>query len=103
MSKVFIVNNSSHDFSRAKDFGELVYLSSGPLNRYATNHMHRLFSDKLEDSSPEDYIVLCSLNVMNSIACAIFAAKHQRLNLLLFKNGRYIERNLIIGGENEPN
>lgn len=93
MKKVFVVNKSNHDFSSAKEFGELIFLSSGPMNRYGTNNMFRIFEEKLKNSSPDDYIVPCSLNVMNSIACAIFAHKHGTLNLLLFKKGTYIERN----------
>lgn len=96
MSKVFIVNKSSHDFSAAEQYGELIFLSNGPVNRYSTNHMHRIFADKMKDSSPEDYIVPCSLNVMNALACAIFAHKHGKLNLLLFKGGVYLERNHVL-------
>jgi hypothetical protein len=96
MPKVFIVNNSSHDFSAAEKYGRLVFLSEGPMNRYATNSMIRLFEEGMKDSSPNDYIVPCSLNVMNSIACAIFAHKHGKLNLLLFKEGTYIERNHVL-------
>lgn len=94
--KVFIVNKSSHDFSAAEEYGEIVFLSEGPMNRYSTNNMHRQFSEIMSESSGLDYIVPCSLNVMNSIACAIFAHLHGRLNLLLFKNGEYIERNHIL-------
>lgn len=94
--KVYIVNRSTHDFSNAERFGQLVFLSDGPMNRYATNNMVRLFEKHLSTSSPEDYIVPCSLNVMNSIACAMFAKKHHRLNLLLFKEGKYIERNHLL-------
>ena len=93
---VFIVNKSSHDFREAKKFGELVFLSEGKISRYATNSMVREFTDLMKDSSPDDFIVPCSLNVMNSIACAIFAHKHGTLNLLLFKDGNYIERNHIL-------
>ena len=96
MAKVFIVNKSNHDFSPAEEYGDLVFLSEGPMNRYATNNMCREFYDKLKDSSPEDYIVPCSLNVMNSIACALFAKQHGRLNLLLFRRGSYVERNLVL-------
>ena len=102
MPKVYVVNKSTvrggtgHDFSPAEAYGEIVYLSEGPMNRYATNHMHRKFTEIIDESNPEDYIVPCSLNVMNSIACAVFAVKHGRLNLLLFKQGEYLERNLII-------
>ena len=96
MAKVYIVNKSSHDFSQASNYGELVFLSEGPVNRYATNSMHRMFSEAMAESSAFDYIVPCSLNVMNSIACAIFASKHGKLNLLLYKQGDYLERNLVL-------
>lgn len=94
-SHVYIVNKSSHDFSAAEKFGEIVFLSEGPMNRYSTNNMHRVFSEVLANSSKADYIVPCALNVMNSIACAIFAHLHGGLNLLLYKNGDYIERNHV--------
>jgi len=93
---VFIVNKSSHDFSAARNYGDVIFLSEGPMNRYSTNNMMRVFTERMKDSTEEDYIVPCSLNVMNSIACAIFAHKHSKLNLLLFKNGNYIERNHIL-------
>ena len=96
MAKVYVVNKSAHDFSDAQNYGEITFLSEGSINRYATNNIHRQFNELLSNSNSDDYIVPCSLNVMNSIACAIFAAKHGRLNLLLFKDGKYIERNLIL-------
>jgi len=95
MSRVYIVNKSAHDFSPAKRFGELIFLSEGPMNRYSTNNMHRLFTAIMKDSEQDDHIVPCSLNVMNSIACALFAVKHRKLNLLLFKEGEYLERNIV--------
>lgn len=95
MSKVFIVNKSAHDFSAAEQYGEVVFLSEGPMNRYSTNNMHRLFTSVMEESEESDHIVPCSLNVMNSIACALFAVKHKKLNLLLFKGGTYLERNIV--------
>ena len=96
MSKVYIVNKSYHNFSAAEDYGDIIFLSEGSMNRYSTNNMMRTFAEKMKDSSKEDHIVPCSLNVMNSIACAIFAHKHGTLNLLLFKGGIYIERNHIL-------
>jgi hypothetical protein len=96
MKTVYIVNKSSHDFSAAEHYGKVVFLSEGSMNRYATNSMIRQFELSMTNSTEEDYIVPCSLNVMNSIACAIFAHKHGKLNLLLFKDGKYIERNHIL-------
>ena len=96
MPKVFIINKSSHNFHATKKFGHQVFLSEGLMDRYATTNIHRQFNVFLKDSKSEDYIVLCSLNVMNAIACSIFAKKHGTLNLLLYKKGRYLERNLVI-------
>ena len=95
-AKVFVVNKSSHNFSSAEQYGELIFLSEGPMNRYSTNNMIREFTEAMKDSSPNDYIVPCSLNIMNVIASAIFAHKHGTLNLLLFRRGEYIERNHIL-------
>ena len=99
--KVYIVNKSAHDFSAAKFFGDIIFLSEGPMNRYSVNNMVRQFTDRMSKSKKEDYIVPCSLNVMNSIASAIFAYKHGRLNLLLFKEGNYLERNVVLGEDRE--
>lgn len=95
MPIVYIVNKSYHDFDAAAVFGELKFLSNGIMSRYGTNFMARQFEDIMEGSLPTDYIVPCSLNVMNMIAAAIFVHKHGRLNLLLYKRGTYIERNLV--------
>ena len=96
MSNVYIVNRSAHDFSAAEAYGKIIFLSKGSMHRYATNSMIRQFEEVMRNSDEDDYIVPCSLNVMNAIACALFAHKHGKLNLLLFKDGLYIERNLIL-------
>ena len=96
MPKVYVINKSAHNFKAAKKYGHIVYLSEGLMDRYATNNIHRQFLSILKHSKPEDYIVLCSLNIMNSIACAIFTKLHGQLNLLLYKKGGYVERNLIV-------
>ena len=39
---VYIVNRSSHDFS-AQDYGKLVYVTEGRVNRFAANDMVESF------------------------------------------------------------
>jgi hypothetical protein len=95
MPRVFVVNKSSHDFSPAAEFGELVYLSEGPMNRYEANNMARQFLPHLLCSSKEDYLLPCGLSIMNMIAASVFAHLHGRLNLLLYKNKVYKEINLV--------
>lgn len=97
--KVYVVNKGGHDISAAEKWGELVYLSRGSMNRYATSNIYRKFVRHLSQSSPGDFILLTGLTVMSAIACSIFARKHGRLNLLLFHASRtegvephYVER-----------
>jgi len=88
MPNVFIVSNGGHDFSKAKKFGRLVFLSSGTLNKFHVTEMAREFAAILSISSPEDYLVINGPTVMSCVACAIMARKHGRLNLLLWKKGQ---------------
>lgn len=99
MSKVYVVSKSAHDFSDAERYGVLVPLSAGPMNRYNVNNMHRQFEDIMAESNEDDYILICGLSIMSSIACSIMAAKYGKLNLLIFRKGKYIERNLILTEE----
>ena len=99
-TKVYIVNDSGHDYSDAERFGELVVLSEGMVNKFSVTHMRRVLEQGLADSEPGDYILHSGPNVMNSVAAAIFAAKHGRINLLIFQtkangNGRYVSRSLV--------
>ena len=97
--KVFIPNKSHHDYSDAKRFGELIYVTSGVQNKYNTTLLARLWEDVLKKSSAEDFILQTSLSVLNSIGVAMFACKYDgRVNILIWQKGKYIERTLILKG-----
>jgi len=105
MAKVYIVNKGCHDHSDAQRFGQLIYLSEGAINRYATSTMYREFWPKLLDSNSQDFILPTGLTIMSNIACGIFTRLHGRLNLLIYKAsrkggpGRYVERSIILREE----
>lgn len=101
MPTVYITNKGAHNFDPAKKFGNIKYLSKGSMNRYSTNRMYRVFLEALEGSKEEDYLLPTGLSTMNLIAAVIFALKHKRLNLLLFKDGGYVERSLIFDDVND--
>ena len=99
--KVFIINKSSHDYSKALEFGDLIYVTKGSMNRFSVSKMFRVFEPFVKTSKPEDYILLSGLTVMNVVFCSMFAAKHQRVNLLIYKPdrrdpGRYVKKVLIL-------
>lgn len=93
---IYIPNKGAHDFAPAEEWGTLCFMSEGPLNRYAVTQMHRIFTEHLCTSESDDYLLPTSLGVMNLVACSIFAHKHGRLNLLLFKDGKYAERRIVL-------
>jgi len=104
--KVFIVNDSGHNFDSAKKFGELVYMSRNMIDKYRTNDMYRTFTKFLKDSEPTDYILQSGPSIMNAIACSVFAVKHGRLNLLIWRIEDaavdvYVSRKLIFHKEKE--
>ncbi len=103
MRKVYVVSPSYHDYSSAEEYGELIYLSEQTLNKFATTSMMRLFESGLENSSPEDYILIAGAPVMTILASSVFAVKHGRLNLLLFKasasGNKYEARTIIMEKE----
>jgi len=55
--KVFIINSSGHDFSKAEQFGELVTMTRGTVNKYSITSMARMFQPFVDESSPNDYLL----------------------------------------------
>lgn len=95
-TKVYVINKGGHNYSDAARFGELIFMSEGSQNRFAVSATYRSFVETMQGSNEDDYILVTSMNVLNSIASAIFARKHGRLNLLLFNKGQYEPRELDI-------
>ncbi len=100
MPRVYIPNKSSHNYEMAKQYGELVYVTEGNVNRYATNKLYRQVSEALADSSPDDYIVITGLPELQIILTSCFVRRHGKLNLLLFQSREgkvhYVVRELVL-------
>lgn len=96
MPHVYILNDGGHDYSDAARYGELVFCTRGPLDRWDTSQMWRSVTVAMDGSTPEDYILLTSLSTLCAIGSAVFAQKHGRLNLLLFRDEKYLDRTLLL-------
>lgn len=92
---VFVPNKSPYDYTKAWDFGDLVFCTEGELNSMDVLTMQKDLEDAMADADPEDLILVGSLTSLCSVACAIFAHRFGRLNLLLFKNGSYVVKKLV--------
>jgi len=95
MPKVYIINDSGHDYSEAKQFGDLVFLSKGKVASYATTQHYRVFAEKMKDATPDDFILVTSLASMNCIAGWIMGTLGFPLNLLLYKEDKYVVRRIM--------
>jgi hypothetical protein len=103
--KVYVVNRGCHDYSGASKFGQLVYLSESSMDRFDLSKIWRKFKPVLDESSPEDFILLSGLTVMSIVATTIFSQLHGKLNILIFKGykksnkGEYIPETIHFGVE----
>jgi hypothetical protein len=107
MPKVLIANDSGHDFSGARSFGEFVILTKGTINRFRLTSMFRTMRNAIMASEPDDLILLSGPTILNVIACSFFTFRHGRLNLLIFRAERdgsdhYVVRRLVFSN-GEPN
>lgn len=92
--RVYIGNQSGHDFSPSSKYGSPIYVTKGLVNRFSVNYMARRWAFALLSSKKEDYILLTSLTILTVVGAAIFAYLHGSLNLLLYRNGKYINRTI---------
>lgn len=93
---VFIPNKGAHDFSDAERYGELRFLTEGTVRRYAVNNLYRVIAEGMKDAEEEDYLLISSLTILNTIVCSVLARKFGKVNFLLFRDGEYIDRTLNI-------
>ena len=99
MTRVFIPNLGAHDHSDAERYGELVYVTKGQIDKFATGTMYRIWLKALKDSSPDDIILQTGLTTLCEVGCAVFGAIHGRLNLLIWRNDRYLLREMVLSGQ----
>lgn len=94
--KVYIPNDAGHDYSAAREYGDLVYLTMGVVKKYDVPRLYRDIADELRDSSADDYIMVGSLPILNAIAAGIQAKRHGRVNFLLYRGGSYMEKTILV-------
>lgn len=92
---VWVLNQSGHDYSEAEKYGTLRYLTKGKVDAYASNKYYRIYADALQAMKEGDYILLTGLASMNLILGWIIGFKGFSLNILLYKNRKYIVRKLV--------
>lgn len=98
--RVYVPNKGQHDYTDAWNFGELIFCTEGTINRKDLLTMHAELDNAMLDARNDDYILLTGLTSICVVACAIFASRFGRINLLIHDDGHYLERSLNFDGSN---
>ncbi len=96
--KVFIVSNGGHDYKNAERFGEIVFCTDGVIRKDDIAQMYRELMQALEPAEADDYLVISSLTSLCVVAASILADRFGELHLLLYRDGEYIVKDLILEG-----
>lgn len=87
---VYVVNDSGHDFSAARKYGELIFLTEGYVPWDRVNHFYRQAARTLAYSRPEDWLLMTGPNSIREAAAGIMARLHGQINILVWDiNGFY--------------
>lgn len=99
MSKVFIINNMTHNYSKAEKFGELVDITNGKMPIFKTDVMSGILKDGLEDFSNDDYLLISGPALLCIMAAQAAFVKFDEVKFLIFdaKIQDYVVRHLHRG------
>jgi len=96
MRKVYIMNDGGHNYDDAKRFGQLVFCTDKVIKKSDTAQMYRELCAALEDANNDDFILVSSLASLCCVATAIMVERFGEVHFLLYDNGQYVERDLIL-------
>lgn len=96
MSKVYILTDGGHDYSGAKDFGDLVFCLPDVIKKSDVAQMYRELSVALEDYQVDDYLLVSGLTTLCMVASAMIAHRFEEVRFLIFDKGQYTAKQLFL-------
>jgi len=96
MAKVYVVNNTNHDYSKAEQYGELVYVTKGKLPIFKTNTVRAMLEKGLVKFTKDDYLLISGPAIVSVMAAIILFNKFDTVKFLVFdaKQQDYVVRHL---------
>lgn len=71
MSKVYILTDGGHDYSGAKEFGDLVFCLPDVIKKSDVAQMYRELSVALDDYQIDDYLLVSGLTTLFLLCCLV--------------------------------
>lgn len=96
MAKVYILNNTIHDYSKAKRYGKLVDVTKGKVPIFKTSTVRAMLEEGLADFTEDDYLLLAGPTILSVMASVILFNKFETVKFLVFdaKQQDYVVRHL---------
>lgn len=96
MAKVYIVNDANYDYSKAEQYGELVYVTRGKIPIFKTSTVRAMLEKGLVKFTKDDYLLISGSAIVNIMAATILYNKFDTVKFLVFdaKQQDYVVRHL---------
>jgi len=96
MAKVYILNNTHHDYSKANRYGKLVDVTKGKVPIFKTSTVRAMLEKGLVDFTKDDYLLLAGPAILSVMASAILFNKFETVKFLVFdaKQQDYVVRHI---------
>jgi hypothetical protein len=96
MPKVFVPHKGSHDYTKAKAFGDLIFLTEGLLFPRKVDLIYQQCLHGMIGAEMDDFLVVSGLPIVVSVASSILAERFGRVNYLIWAGSDYVKRELVI-------
>lgn len=101
MPKVYITNTAGHDFTQAKKFGEIVWITRGFVSFQSLDRLKYKIIDQIKDSTPDDYLLISGTLLVSIVAAIAWYEMHQKVCILVHsRNDGDDYRKFVITKEN---
>jgi len=96
MAKVYVVNNANYDYSKAEQYGELIYVTRGKLPIFKTNTVRAMLEKGLVKFTKDDYLLISGPAIVSVMAATILYNNFDTVKFLVFdaKQQDYVVRHL---------
>ena len=96
MSKVYIINNMNHDYSKAAKYGTLVNVTEGKVPLFKTSIMKNIMKENLASFTEEDYLLVSGPAFICIMASNELFSRFNTIKFLIFdaKQQDYVVRHL---------
>lgn len=89
-NKIYVCNFQGQDFSAARKFSTLpgedifIYITKGKINNITSKRLRSQIEDKIQDSAPEDFLILSGRKYLQGTIMEIWLNKHEKVRYLIY-------------------